>query len=155
MTNETSTSKKKVLFLCTGNSCRSQMAEAWVNSLRNEEWQAYSAGIETHGMNQNAVAVMGESGVDMSTHFSKHVDEVSDENFDMVITVCDHAAQNCPTLDQHTKNTNTTIKHVPFDDPPKLALEAASNEDALNSYRRVRDQIKDFVESSDFNLASA
>ncbi|WP_197476102.1 arsenate reductase ArsC, partial [Oleiphilus sp. HI0043] len=67
---------KKVLFLCTGNSCRSQMAEAWVNTIRNKEWQAYSAGIETHGMNPNAVSVMGELGVDMSKHYSKHIEEL-------------------------------------------------------------------------------
>ena len=138
---------KKVLFLCTGNSCRSQMAEAWVNSLRNKEWQAYSAGIETHGMNPNAVSVMQEIGVDMSRHHSKNVDELHDKTFDLVVTVCDHAAEHCPSLPAYND-----VKHVPFDDPPALAKQAESSDDALNSYRRVRDEIRAFVESTEFSL---
>ncbi len=137
---------KKVLFLCTGNSCRSQMAEAWVNLIKKNEWQAYSAGIETHGMNPNAVSVMGEMGVDMSQHYSKHVEELESQQFDMVVTVCDHAAEHCPSL-----SAFRNIKHVPFDDPPALAREAANQEDALESYRRVRDEIKAFVESARFS----
>lgn len=137
---------KKVLFLCTGNSCRSQMAEAWVNSIRNEEWLAYSAGIETHGMNPYAVSVMSEIGVDMSQHYSKHVDDLQAEQFDLIVTVCDHAAEHCPSLTHFG-----AAKHVPFDDPPALAKKAANEEDALNSYRRVRDEIKAFVESECFS----
>jgi arsenate reductase len=137
---------KKVLFLCTGNSCRSQMAEAWVNSIRKNEWQAFSAGIETHGMNPHAVSVMGEIGVRMDEHYSKHVDELKTENFDLVVTVCDHAAEHCPSLVDFS-----TVKHVPFEDPPALAKKAANEEEALDSYRRVRDEIRAFVESDRFS----
>ncbi|KZY34875.1 MULTISPECIES: arsenate reductase ArsC [unclassified Oleiphilus] len=137
---------KKVLFLCTGNSCRSQMAEAWVNTIRNKEWQAYSAGIETHGMNPNAVSVMGELGVDMSKHYSKHIEELEAQQFDLIVTVCGHAAEHCPNLSEFKE-----IKHVPFDDPPSLAKLAANQEDELESYRRVRDEIRAFVESSSFS----
>jgi len=138
--------QKKVLFLCTGNSCRSQMAEAWVNSLRSNEWKAYSAGIETHGMNPYAVSVMAESGVDMSAHYSKNLDELKDQEFDLVVTVCDHAAGHCPTLP-----VATVVKHVPFDDPPALAKLAANETESLNSYRLVRDQIKRFIESPELS----
>lgn len=138
---------KKVLFLCTGNSCRSQMAEAWVNAIRKSEWQAFSAGIETHGMNPNAVSVMGEIGVDMGAHYSKHVDELKAEQFDLVVTVCDHAAEHCPSLAEFS-----TVKHVPFDDPPALAKHAANENDALESYRRVRDEIREFIESERFSV---
>ena len=153
--NENHTPRKKVLFLCTGNSCRSQMAEAWVNNLRHEEWRAYSAGIETHGMNKSAMKVMSESGVDMSSQHSKHVNEVSDEDFDLIITVCDHAAEHCPAIDKHASHNNTRVVHVPFDDPPKLALQTPKDEDSLESYRKVRDQIKSYIESSDFSHALA
>lgn len=139
-------SPKKVLFLCTGNSCRSQMAEAWVNSTRANEWRAYSAGIETHGMNPNAVSVMREMGVDMSDHYSKHVDELKSESFDLIVTVCDHAAEHCPSLTDFS-----TVKHVPFDDPPALARKAANEEDTLECYRRVRDEIRAFVASESFS----
>jgi arsenate reductase (thioredoxin) len=137
---------KKVLFLCTGNSCRSQMAEAWVNTLRKHEWLAYSAGIETHGMNASAVAVMNELGIDMSQHYSKNVDELTGQHFDLVVTVCDHAAEHCPSLSAYHD-----VKHVPFDDPPALAKQAGPDVEPLNSYRRVRDEIKSFVESSGFS----
>mgnify|MGYP000429726266 CR=1 FL=1 len=134
--------QKTVLFLCTGNSCRSQMAEAWVNSLRSTEWRAYSAGIETHGMNPHAVFVMAESGVDMSEHYSKKIDELKGQKFDLVVTVCDHAAEHCPTLP-----LTVPVKHAPFDDPPALAKLAANEAESLNGYRRVRDQIRSFIES--------
>lgn len=145
---------KKVLFLCTGNSCRSQMAEAWVNQLKKDEWKAYSAGIETHGMNPHAMAVMSESGVDMSSQHSKHVNEVANEDFDLIITVCDHAAEHCPAIDKHDHNS-TKVVHVPFDDPPKLAKITSNEDDSLDCYRKVRDQIRSFVESSDFSHALA
>ncbi len=144
---------KKVLFLCTGNSCRSQMAEAWVNTLRKDSWKAYSAGIETHGMNPHAMKVMQESGVDMAEQYSKHVDEISHEDFDMIITVCDHAAEHCPTVDQYSSHHQTPVRHVPFDDPPKLAAAKNNDADALDSYRMVRDQIRDYVASPGFDLA--
>jgi arsenate reductase len=134
-------SKLKILFLCTGNSCRSQMAEGWARKLKGKEIEAYSAGIETHGLNPNAVRVMKEAGVDISGHRSKHLDEVIDVPFDYVVTVCGHANENCPIFPKKAK-----IVHVGFDDPPKLAKNAASEEEALGHYRRVRDEIRDFVE---------
>lgn len=138
---QTEMHKKKVLFLCTGNSCRSQMAEGWTRHLKSDVIEPYSAGIETHGLNPNAVEVMSEVGVDISGHRSKHLDELRDVDFDFVITVCGHANENCPLFPRKTK-----VVHVGFDDPPKLAQQAASEEEVPNSYRRVRDEIKAFIE---------
>jgi arsenate reductase len=132
----------KILFLCTGNSCRSQMAEGWARQLRSDSIQAYSAGIETHGLNPNAVKVMGEVGVDIGRHRSKNVSELVGVAFDYVITVCGHAHETCPLFPGNAK-----VVHVGFDDPPKLAAEAETEEDALSSYRRVRDDIRRFVET--------
>jgi arsenate reductase len=132
--------KLKILFLCTGNSCRSQMAEGWARHLKGDIIDAYSAGIETHGLNPNAVKVMAEAGVDISKHRSKHFDELKEIKFDYVITVCGHANENCPFFPGKTK-----VIHVGFDDPPQLAKSAKSEEEALVHYRRVRDQIRDFV----------
>ena len=143
-----SSQQKKVLFLCTGNYCRRQMAEAWVNALTPNEWRAYSAGIETHGMNPFAISVMAESGVDMTGQYSKNVDELKDNTFDLVVTVCDHAANHCPSLP-----STRLVKHIPFDDPPALAKNAANEAETLVSYRLVRDQIKTFVESSQLSTA--
>lgn len=134
-------SKMNILFLCTGNSCRSQMAEGWTRHLWAKQFTPYSAGIETHGLNPNAVEVMAEAGVDISKHSSKHVDDLKDVSFDYVVTVCGHANESCPVFGASTK----TI-HVGFEDPPKLALVAKSEEEALNCYRKVRDEIKAFVE---------
>ncbi len=131
---------KKILFLCTGNSCRSQMAEGWAKSLLDERFESYSAGIETHGLNPNAVQVMKEAGVDISGHQSKHLDSLRDVVFDYVVTVCDHANESCPVF-----RGNATIIHHSFPDPPKMAKEAASPQEAIECYRSVRDQIKDFV----------
>ncbi|NCD33501.1 MAG: arsenate reductase ArsC [Spartobacteria bacterium] len=138
--------KKKVLFLCTGNSCRSQMAEGWARYLKGDVMDVYSAGIETHGLNPNAVKVMAEAGVNISDHHSKLLDELPDVSFDYVVTVCGHANENCPFFPGK-------VIHVGFDDPPKLAQSAASDEEALNHYRRVRDEIKKFVEGMPGNLA--
>ena len=134
--------KFRVLFLCTGNSCRSQMAEGWARHLKADVIEAYSAGIETHGLNPRAVQVMAEAGVDISGHHSKHVDELKGVAFDCVITVCGHANEHCPVFAGGTR-----VMHVGFDDPPKLAEGAATEEEALSHYRRVRDEIKYFVES--------
>src|SRR5437660_4008548 len=90
--------KVKVLFLCTGNSCRSQMAEGFARALRGDLIEAYSAGVEPHGMNPRAVKVMAEAGVDISRQRSKHVDEFKDVPLDYVVTVCDHANETCPTF---------------------------------------------------------
>lgn len=131
----------KILFLCTGNSCRSQMAEGWVRALKGDMIEAYSAGIEAHGLNPKAVHVMAEAGVDISGHRSKKVQEVMDIEFDYVITVCDHANENCPLFPGKAK-----LVHAGFDDPPALARDAKTEEEALGHYRRVRDEIKAFVE---------
>ena len=140
--------KLKVLFLCTGNSCRSQMAEGWARHLKSDVIEAYSAGIETHGLNRYAVQVMGEAGVDISGHHSKHLDELKTIDFDYVITVCDNAHESCPMFPGKTK-----VIHVGFDDPPRLAQEAKNEEDALNCYRRVRDEIRLFVEKLPGNIS--
>jgi arsenate reductase len=140
-------SKLKILFLCTGNSCRSQMAEGWAGHLKSDVIEPYSAGIETHGLNPNAVKVMAEAGVDISGHHSKHLNEFKDIDFDYVITVCDNAHESCPMFPRKTK-----VIHVGFDDPPRLAKEAKTEEETLNIYRRVRDEIKAFVEKLPDNI---
>lgn len=132
--------KLKILFLCTGNSCRSQMAEGWTKHLRSDVIESYSAGIETHGLNPNAVKVMAEAGVDISNHRSKHLDQLKSIQFDWVITVCDNANESCPIFPGNIKRF-----HISFDDPPKLAKYAKTEEEALDHYRRVRDDIKRFV----------
>ncbi|MHC5056358.1 MAG: arsenate reductase ArsC [Planctomycetota bacterium] len=132
----------RVLFLCTGNSCRSQMAEGWAKALKGDAIEAHSAGVETHGLNPRAVKVMAEAGVDISQHRSKHVDEQGDIEFDYVVTVCDHAHESCPLFPGKTK-----VVHVGFEDPPRLAEGAATEEEALAHYRRVRDEIRAFVET--------
>ena len=132
----------KILFLCTGNSCRSQMAEGWARALKGEQIDAYSAGIETHGLNPSAVRVMAEAGVDISAHRSKRADELANFSFDYVITVCGHADETCPPWLRKGR-----VLHVPFDDPPKLAKTAGTDEEALDHYRRVRDQIRDYVKT--------
>ena len=134
--------KLKVLFLCTGYSCRSQMAEGWTRALKGDRIEAFSAGIETHGLNPRAVKVMAEAGVDISGHRSKTVADLPTKEFDFVVTVCDHAHESCPLFPGKTR-----IVHVGFDDPPRLAQDAKSEEEALSHYRRVRDEIKAFVET--------
>ncbi len=136
------TAAVRVLFLCTGNSCRSQMAEGWARHLKSDCVQACSAGIETHGLNPIAVKVMAEAGVDISGHRSKHIDEFKDMHFDYVVTVCGHADVHCPVFPG-----KATVIHVGFDDPPKLAEKAATEQEAMDCYRRVRDQIRAFVET--------
>ena len=137
----------RILFLCTGNSCRSQMAEGWARHLKSDCIEAYSAGIKTHGLNPRAVKVMGEAGVDISTQRSKHVNELKGLAFDCVVTVCGHASEQCPFFPARTK-----VVHAGFDDPPKLAQEAKSEDEALAHYRRVRDEIRAFVEKTPGNL---
>lgn len=134
------TKRLRILFLCTGNSCRSQMAEGWAKHLKADSIEAWSAGIETHGLNPMAVRVMQEAGVDISGHRSKHVTELADIHFDFVVTVCDHAHEHCPLFSGPAR-----MVHVGFDDPPRLAANAENEEEALEHYRRVRDEIRDFV----------
>ncbi len=136
----------KVLFLCTGNSCRSQMAEGWARQLKGE---AYSAGIEAHGLNPNAVKVMAEAGVDITSQRSQRVEELGDVALDCVVTVCGHAHENCPVFAGDAK-----VVHVGFDDPPKLAADAKTEKEALEHYRRVRDEIRAFVETLPETLLS-
>ena len=140
-------SKLKVLFLCTGNSCRSQMAEGWTRMLHPESIEVWSAGIETHGLNPHAVAVMAESGADISGQRSKLVADLPEVAFDYVITVCDHAGENCPFFPGAVRRV-----HVGFDDPPRLAASAATESEALEPHRRVRDEIRDFVAAMPGNL---
>jgi arsenate reductase len=132
--------KSKVLFLCTGNSCRSQMAEGWARHLKGDVLEPYSAGIEMHGLNPSAVRVMAEAGVDIAGHRSKKLEDVASIPFDYVVTVCSHAHETCPIFPGKAK-----VVHVGFDDPPRLAKTAATEEEALGHYRRVRDEIKQFV----------
>ena len=134
--------KLKILFLCTGNSCRSQMAQGWARHLKADAIEAYSAGIETHGLNPIAVKVMAESGVDISSHRSTNVDDLLAIAFDYVITVCGHANENCPIFPGRAR-----IVHVGFDDPPQLAKNAKSAHESLDCYRRVRDEIRSYIET--------
>jgi arsenate reductase (thioredoxin) len=142
-------SKLKVLFLCTGNSCRSQMAEGWARALLPDAVEACSAGIEKHGLNPRAVKVMAEAGVDISGQRSKTVAELGDVALDLVITVCDHAHESCPVFPG-----GTPVLHAGFDDPPRLAKHAQSEEQALAHYRRVRDEIREFVAGLPAKLAA-
>jgi arsenate reductase len=132
----------KILFLCTGNSCRSQMAEGWARQLKSEQIEAWSAGIETHGLNPNAVMVMAEADVDISGHVSKDLGQLKDVEFDYVVTVCGHAHETCPVFPGRAK-----VIHHGFDDPPALAKNAETEAEALGHYRRVRDEIRDYVET--------
>ncbi|MFC1525625.1 arsenate reductase ArsC [Candidatus Latescibacterota bacterium] len=140
----------KVLFLCTGNSCRSQMAEGFAHHLKGDRFEAYSAGIETHGLNPHAVKVMAEAGVDITGQQSTNVADYGDVDFDFVVTVCGHAHESCPVFAGQTQ-----VVHVGFDDPPRLARGAATEEEALAHYRRVRDEIRAFVEALPEGLGPA
>ena len=132
----------KILFLCTGNSCRSQMAEGWARELKGDTIEPFSAGIETHGLNPHAVEVMREVGVDISGHRSSHIDEFDLEKFDYIITVCDHAHESCPLVPPGCR-----VIHQGFDDPPRLATDLYDEQAILDCYRRVRDQIKKYIQS--------
>ncbi|HSQ42514.1 MAG TPA: arsenate reductase ArsC [Fibrobacteraceae bacterium] len=147
-------SKIKILMLCTGNSCRSQMAEGWTRALKGDEIEVWSAGIETHGLNPHAVRVMAEVGVDISNHHSKNVSTLLEIPFDYVVTVCGYADETCPTFSGLVAKV-----HVGFDDPPKLACEIAarggSEQEQLDAYRRVRDQIKAWVKTLPESLMRA
>ena len=132
--------KIKVLFLCTGNSCRSQIAEGWARYLHGDVLEPYSAGIEVHGMNRNAVEVMEEAGIDIASHRSKHLEDIQDIPFDAIITVCDHAHETCPFFPGTAKRI-----HAGFDDPPRLAQSINDPEKKLDCYRKVRDEIRDFI----------
>jgi len=138
--------KLKLLFLCTGNSCRSQMAEGWTRHLKGELIDAYSAGIETHGLNPHMVKVMAEVGVDVTSQKSENIRDFADTQLDVVVTVCGHAHETCPVFPANCK-----VVHSGFPDPPKMAKElaaqGASEDEQLDCYRKVRDEIKSYVES--------
>jgi arsenate reductase len=139
--------KLKVLFLCTGNSCRSQMAEGWARALKGDVVEASSAGIEKHGMNPHAVKVMAEAGIDISKQYSKTPAELEPLEFDYVVTVCGHADENCPVFPGKTR-----VVHVGFEDPPRLTKDLPDGEEKLAVYRRVRDEIRRFAEGLPGNL---
>ncbi len=132
--------KVHVLFLCTGNSCRSQMAEGLCRHFCSDVIEPYSAGIEKHGLNPLAVKVMREIDIDISKHWSKRVDDLDNREFEYVVTVCGYANETCPIFAGKTK-----VLHRGFDDPPKLAIAAKTEDEALTHYRRVRDEIKAYI----------
>ncbi|KAB7623183.1 arsenate reductase ArsC [Alkalilimnicola sp. S0819] len=134
--------KLKVLFLCTGNACRSQISEGWARALKSDVLEAWSAGVAPHGVDPRAVRVMAEAGVDLAGHHSKHVDELLAIPFDYVVTVCDAAAESCPIFPGPARRV-----HRGFQDPPRLARDAATEEEALGHYRRVRDEIRAYIET--------
>lgn len=134
------TRKVRILFLCSGNSCRSQMAEGWTRALHGDKIEAYSAGVNATAVDPRAIEVMREVGVDISGQRSKTIDAVAHIDFDAVITLCDHARESCPIFPRRT-----LVLHRSFDDPPYLAREAANEEEMLQHYRRVREEIRMFV----------
>jgi len=130
----------RVLFLCTGNSCRSQMAEGFARMAHGNRLEAQSAGLVARGLDPRAVQAMAEAGVDIAGHTSKRVDQLGRCEFDLVLTVCGKADEKCPVFPGAPR-----VVHVGFDDPLELARDATDDEQAMKSYRRVRDEIRDFV----------
>jgi len=117
------------------------MAEAWTNRMKGDQFEAYSAGVKPKGVDPRAVKAMAEAGVDISDQESKDIDSIGDLEFDYVVTLCDNAKESCPFFPAKTR-----LMHRGFDDPPKLAEDANDEEEAMSHYRRVRDEIRDFVE---------
>ena len=138
---------KNVLVLCTGNSCRSQMAHGYLKHMANGTANIYSAGIETHGLNPGAVSIMKEDGIDISSHTSNHVDEYMNVNFDFIITVCDHANENCPFI----PSRNAIRLHHNFFDPSKVA---GSIEEKHEAFEKARNEIRDFCKHFNINYLS-
>lgn len=135
-----SQTKKRILYLCTGNSCRSQMAEGFTNALRGDEFQAFSAGIAPKGIDPRAITVMAEEGIDIAGQGSKDVEQFIGQAWDWVVTLCDNARESCPLFPGTVPRV-----HRGFADPPHLAQDADSEEEALEHYRKVRDEIKAFI----------
>lgn len=131
--------KLRVLFLCTANACRSQMAEGWANHLKSDVIEAFSAGVRPFKVNERAAEVMLEEGVDISSHYSKHVDELMCLDFDYVVTVCDNAKESCPVFPGQAK-----LVHKSFEDP---AATIGTIGEIMDSFRKVRDQIKEYIET--------
>lgn len=134
--------RSSILFLCTGNSCRSQMAEGWCKYFHADIFDVYSAGIEAHGLNPHAVQVMVEVGIDITIQKSQLLTELDHIQIDTVITVCSHAHENCVHFP-----TQAQVIHYGFDDPPKMAAQCMNDEAALNCYRCVRDAVRDYVQT--------
>ncbi len=130
---------KKILVLCTGNSCRSQIAEGYLRHFSNSKAQIFSAGVETHGVNPKAIATMKDDGIDISTHTSNNIDEYQNINFDFVITVCDNAKERCPFFP-----TNALKLHHNFPDPAKAK---GTPEEINQEFLRVRQQIKAYCKA--------
>jgi arsenate reductase len=131
--------KKRLLFLCTGNSCRSQMAEGFARAFLSDLYEVESAGTQKHGMNLRAMRVMREDGIDLSSHHSKTIEELSDQQFDFVITVCDSAKETCPVL------PGVRIFHMGFQDPPSITRDWSDEDAILDVYRRVRNEIRESI----------
>ncbi|MBX2972565.1 MAG: arsenate reductase ArsC [Flavobacteriales bacterium] len=129
---------KRILVLCTGNSCRSQMAEGYLRHFAGDKAEVFSAGVETHGLNPKAVAVMQEDGVDISAHTSKTIDAFADKTFDLILTVCDSARENCPWFPAKAQRL-----HHDFPDPAKAH---GTEAEVMDAFRKVRDQIKAYCE---------
>jgi len=134
--------KIRVLFLCTGNSCRSQMAEGWARRLKGDLIEPFSAGTAAKGLDPLAVKAMAETGVDISGYKSKTVADLPKVEFDYAVTVCSDADANCPFFPAKTR-----VVHRGFDDPPRLAAGETDSEKRMAHYRRVRDEIRDFIET--------
>ena len=134
-----SATKTKILFLCTGNACRSQMAEGWARHLKSDVIEAYSAGVWPAGVSSRAIKVMAEAGVDISSHKSQHIDEFLEIDFDYVITLCDHARQQCPIFARDAKHV-----HRAFNDPVMMT---GTDDQIIAAFRRTRDEIRAFVEA--------
>jgi len=131
--------KKKILVLCTGNSCRSQLAEGYLRHFAGERAEVYSAGVETHGVNPRAIATMKEEDIDISNHTSNHIEEYAGLDFDFVITVCDNAKERCPYFPTRAKKF-----HQNFTDPAKAT---GTEEEIQAAFRTVREEIKAYCES--------
>jgi len=137
--------KIKVLFLCTGNACRSQMAEGWARHLKSDVIEAFSAGVSPAGVSSRAITVMDENGVDISSHTSKHVDDYMAIDFDYVVTLCDYANEHCPVFSGKTK-----VIHKPFEDPTFVV---GNTDEIMSAFRQARDLIREYVETLPESLA--
>ena len=137
------------MFLCTGNSCRSQMAEGFCRHLWGQEFNVYSAGTKKHGMNERAIKVMSELGIDISSHYSKTVEELPPVTFDYVVTVCDAAKETCPYF------PGGKVIHMGFQDPPAITKDMTDEEEILKVYRRVRDEINDTIKNLSTKLGDS
>jgi arsenate reductase len=140
--------KPTVLFLCTGNACRSQMAEGWARAMWGHQFEVYSAGVAPAGVDPLAVEIMKEAGVDISSHWSKHVSQLSDKSFDFVVILCEMAAASCPNFSGPAR-----VIRTPVEDPVRLTRGVADLETKRGIYRRIRDEIRQLIETLPQSLA--